>query len=137
MKRIRTAAVVVFATMSATAARCTYDPPHVLDGTWGGEHMGMVVSDSGARIEYDCAAGAITEPLLVSSDGNFSWRGVFYPGHGGPAMIGEVPEPHAAQYSGRVTGNTMLIVLRVTDSLNITQSYTLTRGGNPSIVRCL
>src|SRR5438045_8716344 len=82
-------------------AKCYYDTPEPVVGTWGGQHMGLVVSDTGARIEFDCAAGAIRGPLHVESNGDFSWQGYFYPGHGGPVRIDEKPEPHAAVYSAQ------------------------------------
>jgi hypothetical protein len=135
--KVRAVAVSVAAILVAAGASCPSGAPErVLDGTWGGEHMGMAVSDSGAAIEYDCAAGKITEPLLVDADGDFNWQGVFYPGHGGPAMIDEKPDPHVARYSGHLTRNVMTMVLHV-DDLNITQSYTLVRGANPMVFKCL
>jgi hypothetical protein len=106
-------------------------------GTWGGEHMGMVVTDTGASIEYDCASGRVTQPLDVDPNGDFSWQGLFFPGHGGPARIDETLQPHSAVYSGHATRDHMTITLRVADSLNITQSYTLTRGANPNVFKCL
>ena len=36
-----------------------------LKGTWGGDHISMEVTDSGAEIEYDCAHGSVTETNLM------------------------------------------------------------------------
>ena len=39
-------------------------------GSWGGEHIRMIVTKTGAKIEYDCALGTIDEALLLDKDGN-------------------------------------------------------------------
>jgi len=109
----------------------------IAPGTWGGEHMGMVVTDTGASIEFDCASGRVTQALSVDPDGSFNWQGLFFPGHPGPSRIDEKLDPHVAQYSGRATGDHMTINLRVPDSLNISQSFTLTHGANPDVFKCL
>src|SRR5512146_277510 len=44
--------------LSTVAAACpTNAPVRVPLGNWGGLHAGMVVADSGADVEFDCAAG--------------------------------------------------------------------------------
>ncbi len=45
-----------------------------LTGTWGGEHIGMIVSETGATLEYDCAHGAIDEPISHDENGEFQER---------------------------------------------------------------
>jgi hypothetical protein len=127
--------ITALAALSA-GEKCYNDPPEQVVGPWGGEHMGLVASDTGAAIEYDCASGAITQPLHVSSDGSFNWQGVFYPGHPGPERVGEQPQPHPAVYSGRIAGDAMAISLHVTDSLNITQEFTLAKGANAKVYKC-
>jgi hypothetical protein len=132
--------VVLGMTVVVMGAAGPEDCNHIVGigpGTWGGEHMGMVVSDTGASIEYDCATGRITQPLSLDPDGNFSWQGLFFPGHGGPSRIDEKLDPHVATYSGNANGDHMTINLRVADSLNITQQFTLTRGANPNVFKCL
>ena len=37
----------------------------IAPGSWGGNHIRMIVTAEGAAIEYDCAWGTIDEPLLA------------------------------------------------------------------------
>src|SRR5688572_20800810 len=84
------------------AATCPADiPDRVPNGAWGGDHIGIAVTDSGATIEYDCAAGTIREPLRLDRSGRFQWQGIHYPGQGGPIRIDEPPKALSARYSGR------------------------------------
>lgn len=137
--RVRSIAMLGGAVLLVAAAgpEDCQGPHQVVAGTWGGEHMGMVVADTGASIEYDCASGRITQPLTLGPGGDFSWTGLFFPGHPGPVRVGDEPAPHAAVYSGRVSGDEMKVTLRVPDSLDITQSFTLRRGASSNVFRCL
>src|SRR4051812_25567587 len=82
-------------------------PDAVPNGNWGGEHAGMIVADTGATIEYDCAAGRITEPLRLDNAGNFTWSGVHITGMGGPIRIDQTPNEHPARYTGHATSTTL------------------------------
>jgi len=122
----------------ATAPSCTTETlDRVATGAWGGQHIGMVVSDSGATIEYDCATGRITEALLLDANGNFQWSGVHVPGHGGPIRQGEVFDSLPARYAGSATKDRMTLTLTITGSTQPAQTFTLARGGTASVFRCL
>ncbi len=97
--------------------------------------MGIVVSDSGAKVEYDCASGTIAPPLTVQSNGSFDWRGRHYPGHGGPTWPGDTVN-FAARYTGRISGDRMTITLSVSDSGFVPQTFSLVRGQNPYVIKC-
>jgi hypothetical protein len=129
---------VLAASAVTTAVTCPADiPDRVPTGPWGGEHIGIVVTDSGATIEYDCAAGTITEPLRLDQSGHFDWRGVHYPGHGGPARINEPPDAHPARYTGHATTSQLVITLAILDMSVPEQTFTLQRGGNARVFKCL
>lgn len=112
-------------------------PDRLPDGNWGGQHIGMVVTDSGAAIQYDCATGTITQPLALEPGGAFTWSGVHYPGHGGPVRIGEVPVGHPATYSGHATADRLTLTLSVPDLGVAPQTFELTKGGAAAVFRCL
>ena len=57
--------------------------------------------------------------------------------HGGPVRDGEVADVHPAEYTGEVRGNRMTLTVRETDSGTVVGTFTLTRGANARIVRCL
>ncbi|MEO8683028.1 MAG: hypothetical protein ABI665_28540, partial [Vicinamibacterales bacterium] len=55
----------------------------VQTATWGGDHVRMDVTPSGAALEFDCARGTITE-TVPDADATFSLKGTFTPERGGP-----------------------------------------------------
>jgi len=81
-------------------------------GSWGGAHIAMEVSASGASLEFDCAYGRIDEPLQSDSDGRFEVRGVLMFEAGGPVASNQPPpKPHPALYRGRVEGEQMTLTV--------------------------
>ena len=122
--------------LSATTCPVTI-PSSVPNGSWGGEHIGLIATDSGATIEYDCGAGIITGPLTLDASGNFDWRGVHYPGHGGPVRADQPPDAHPARYTGHATSNQMTIALTILDMAVPEQTFTLQRDAEARVFRCL
>ena len=108
-----------------------------LKGKWGGEHIGMVVSDSSATLEYDCAHGTIDEPIIPDDEGRFEVIGVHVFEHGGPIRIDEIPDEHPALYKGHIVGNEMTLILVLTDTDTEIDTFFLTRGVDPLIYKCL
>ena len=84
--------------------QCTSTVPEMLEGDWGGQHVGMVVTSAGAELEYDCAHGRIDGPLRLNDDGEFVAGGVHVQEHGGPIREGEQVVERPARYFGRVRG---------------------------------
>jgi hypothetical protein len=130
-----TSAVVLLGAARATCPEAT--PERVPDGNWGGEHVGMVVTDTGATLEYDCAEGRVTGPLRLESDGSFTWVGTHYPGHGGPIRIDEPANAHPARYTGHATSTTVQMTLEVLDMPGTVMTFTMKRGADPHVFKCL
>lgn len=111
--------------------------PQVVTGTWGGVHLGLVASDTGAELEYDCASGRITGPVRPDGDGRFSAAGTHFPGHGGPIRIDEVREERPARYDGTVRGSKMTITVTLSDTNDGLGTFSLVRGASPQVIKCL
>lgn len=127
--------VVSFAAAGCDPARTS--PPSVIIGTWGGDHAGLVATPDSGTMEYDCAAGRITEPLRPGADGRFVATGTHTPGHGGPARIDEVLPLRPARYTGRVDGDQLELTVVMTDSNVVVGTFQLTRGRSPRVFKCL
>lgn len=106
-------------------------------GAWGGEHALLVVTDTAAALEFDCAAGRIGGPLRVEDDGRFAWEGDYLVGHGGPVRQDEVPDVRPATYAGTTNGRTMLLRVRVKDGSIPELEFTLERGRDARVFKCL
>src|SRR5258708_33649930 len=67
-------ACVLAGCVVTSATTCPADiPSRVPNGSWGGEHIRLIVTDNGAVIEYDCPAGTVIGPLLLDVFGHFDW----------------------------------------------------------------
>lgn len=111
--------------------------PEVITGDWGGQHLGMVASAAGAELEYDCAEGRILQPMRPDGAGRFSVLGEHFPGHGGPIRIDEEQVRRPARYDGTVRGNTMTLLVTLTDTNERLGSFTLIQGRTPFVLKCL
>lgn len=109
----------------------------VRPGIWGGDHVGVTVTETGGTLEYDCAAGTIDQPFMLDAAARFDLVGTHVRGHGGPARDGEEPDRHPARYTGRIDGGTMTLTVTMTDLNQPVGTFTLTVGASPRIVRCL
>jgi|SRR5947209_2776601 len=118
----------------ANRIHATDEAKTIATGTWGGEHVRMEVTKTGAEIEFDCAHGQTTEPIALDKRGNFDAPGTFTPEHGGPILRDEAPPSNPARYSGHLDGDSMnLTVTREKESLG---SFTLTRGSQGTLMKC-
>ena len=126
--------ILLPALLAACAAMPFASPP--VTGEWGGAHVGLVLTQSGGTLDYDCAAGTISGPLQFRSDGTFSAEGVHTPGWGGPEIEGQTPPSYRARYSGKVRGNLMTLRGRLENGVSL-GPFTLRRGAEPIIFRCL
>ena len=107
----------------------------IATGVWGGLHINLEVGADSAKVEYDCAHGAIAGPLVVDNNGNFELRGSFTPERGGPVRADETPESRQATYSGTIKGNTMTLTLKVS-GVDESETFTLERGKAGELFKC-
>ena len=128
---------ILLLSLGLAAAQCTGTLPATLDGEWGGQHIGMVVTPTGAQIEYDCAHGRIDGALRLDDDGEFVATGVHVQEHGGPVREGEQVVERPARYRGRVRGSRMALRVELTDSAQTLGDFELQRGANPNVLKCL
>lgn len=108
----------------------------VAAGVWGGEHIRVQVTESGASIEYDCAHGTMDQPLTLDSQGRFEVKGTHVREHGGPVRRDEKPNSRPARYTGRVEGQTMMLTVTLTDAQDSAETYTLTQGDEGHLFKC-
>jgi hypothetical protein len=119
------------------AACATVAPAGPVTGSWGGRHVGMVLTTEGGTLDYDCAAGRINGPVMVGPDGRFAAPGIHTPGMGGPEQQGEVRPSYPAHYSGSVRGDRMILRVDVPARGIVIGPYELRRGADPILMRCL
>src|SRR5438034_10632137 len=120
----------------ATSSVVRPDSTRVAAGLWGGEHVGLTVTNTGGHVEFDCASGQISQPLMLDSVGRFSVEGIYVQERPGPVRIEDEPERKAASYSGRVDGKSMALNVTLVESTQDVGSFTLTYDAEPRVRKC-
>lgn len=133
MQRRFFALVAMFALSGCESLALT---PTNVSGSWGGPHVGLVVEGGLGKLEYDCASGTIDSPILPGSDGGFTAKGTHRPGQGGPVRVGQIFRAYPATYSGTVVKDDMTLNVKLEDGMTL-GPFTLRRGAEPQIMRCL
>lgn len=105
-------------------------------GSWGGERVNVVFGADGARLAYDCAAGAIAGPVLPDSRGRFTASGTHQAYRPGPDRADEAATARAATYDGQLTGTLLELQVRVDGDATV-QRYRLEKDRKVKLARCL
>jgi len=105
-------------------------------GLWGGEHIRMDVTETGATIEYDCAHGTIEQRITLDRRGWFNVSGKQAAEHGGPVRQNEELAGDPVRFSGQVNGKTMKLTVRNTVTKELVGIFTLVYGADPKLRKC-
>ena len=97
----------------------------------------MEVSSDGVILEFDCAHGTIPQAPVLDEAGNLEDDGEYVLEHGGPQKEGEPPDAHPALFSGNTDGQKLTLTIFLTDTKETLGPFTLTRGGQPRLMKCL
>ncbi len=98
----------------------------------------LVVTESGADLEWDCAAGQIEEPLEPAGDGRFDLGGTYTPGVGLPVREDDPPRAEPARYVGRFSGSSrMELTVELPERDTSLGPYVLRLGHEVVLHRCL
>lgn len=105
-------------------------------GLWGGVHIAIEIGATSATIEYDCAHGTIKGPLTFDSRGRFSWSGTHTREGPGPIRLGRLPKSLPAIFFGSIKGDTMTMTVKLMDTNEVVETYTLKRGSQGRVRKC-
>ena len=102
---------------------------------WGGEHVRMELTKTGASLDFDCAMGTIGQPLALSSDGTFRATGTYTRERGGP-VTKDGNQAVAATYVGTIKGEAMHLQIGLVSSKETVGTYDLVRGSFGHVMKC-
>ena len=111
--------------------------PADVSGVWGGLHLHVEISESGATLDYDCAHGTITEKIVPNREGKFAVNGFHIKERPGPTHEGDNTNGQPAIYSGSIDGETMTLTVRLSGSNEEIGAFTLTQGKTGRIRKCM
>ena len=106
-----------------------------VSGLWGGPHITMEVTNAGAELDYDCAHGRITEKIVADREGKFKVKGWHVKERPGPVRLGQENE-HPALYEASIEGDTMTLIVKLTQTDETIGTFTLTRGKSGRVFKC-
>jgi hypothetical protein len=95
----------------------------------------MMISRTGARLEYDCADSTIDQPIILDAKGKFSAKGSYTPDRGGPRRSGGAAAGRA-RYVGEVSADTMKLTVTLESTKEPVGVFTLRRGEDPLLTKC-
>jgi hypothetical protein len=102
--------------------------------SWGGDHIAIETTATGASVEFDCAHGTIDKPLKPNARGRFTLPGTFTPQLPGPTRD-DGPPPRKATYSGTIEGDAMTLRVAI-DGQDERRDFTLRRGERGNVRGC-
>lgn len=105
-----------------------------LEGTWGGEHIRLIVSSGDLRLQIECLAGHRETQVALAKGGTFKTALPLAPMRGAQLEGGDTDVP-LAELSGTITGDTMRLTVGP-EGREGAGTYTLTRGGKATLPNC-
>jgi hypothetical protein len=109
----------------------------VPNGVWGGEHIRMEVSDSGADIEFDCARGSISQRLELDDKGRFQVQGIYMAESPAPAAVdGRLTASGVkATYTGTLNGSSLHLEVFI-EGQDTPRTFDLVQGDQGHLAKC-
>jgi len=109
----------------------------VPNGVWGGEHIRMEVSASGADIEFDCARGSISQPLELDDKGRFKVQGIYRAETPAAAAVdgGLTASGVKATYTGTLSGTSLRLEVFI-EGQDTPRTFDLVQGDQGHLAKC-
>src|SRR5205814_9122773 len=95
---------------------------------WGGDHIHAEVTEGGATMEFDCARGAIEQPIVLDGAGKFELEGKFATEHAGPITRDDENGGRAVRYAGILKDKELTLTITDPSSKEIIGTFNLTHG---------
>ncbi len=105
----------------------------VATGLWGGQHVRLEVTATGASIEFDCGHGTLDAPLTLQA-GRFDVAGTYV--REGGATRGGSEKGRSARFKGQVEGARMTLTFALDGTDDTTDSFSLLHGAEARLVKC-
>jgi len=121
--------------MSGAAALPSTQAADESANIWGGEHVEMDVTPTGANFDFDCAMGTIDQPLALPADGKFRAAGTYTRERPGPVK-GNGSAAAAATYFGTIKGESMHLEVVLVNNKETVGTFDLVRGRSGHVMKC-
>jgi hypothetical protein len=123
--------IVSVVTITACSSDLSGPDGPVPTGTWASADAIVTVTANGAHIEFPCASGDITQPLILDAKGNFAADGVYV------KEVGAARDSQAAHFSGHVDNQTMTLSVTAASSNQSLGTFTVKFGAPGIFAKCV
>ncbi len=123
--------------VGSTKSKSRITMNNLKSGGWSGNHISLEVTESGAKIEFDCASGTISEKIVLDGKHRFDVPGTYAERHGGPVKLNEQQKRYSVRYKGLIKSKKMSLTVKRTDNNEIIGTFMLIFGREPSLVKCM
>jgi len=96
----------------------------------------MEITADGARLEFDCASGAIAERVSPDAQGVFKVKGTFTPESRGPVRDDAAPRALKATYSGTIKDDAMSLRVEIEGEDGPGRTFSLVRDHPGNVRKC-
>jgi hypothetical protein len=127
--------LIIIAAGCMNAVSVSDDPKYIAIGSWGGEHVGLDVTEEISKLEFDCAHGSIDGLIPLDANDRFDVIGVYVEEQGGPVRPGN-ETGRAARYFGKIDGNSMSLTVEIIDAKKKLGTFRLELAKSPMIRKC-
>lgn len=108
-----------------------------IKGNWGGEHISLKITDSGASIELDCAGVVVESPLKPDQNGSFKATGIYAQESGGPVRQNDANLSFRVKIIGQIRGKKITLTIKRQSTGKSLGTFKLIQGKEPFVVKCL
>ncbi|MBL7976924.1 MAG: hypothetical protein JNN12_01190 [Bacteroidetes Order II. Incertae sedis bacterium] len=105
-------------------------------GEWGSPQLALIVTQTGAIMEFGCATGTLDKPIKADKNGQFSVSGTYTPGSGVPPPEGYVPPVYPIIATGKISGQTMTLTIMRTDQPSEIGRFIVSKGTPAKLQKC-
>ncbi|MGC2110653.1 MAG: hypothetical protein WA655_14115 [Candidatus Korobacteraceae bacterium] len=102
---------------------------------WGGEHVELELTRTGANLDFDCVTGTIDHPLVLPNEGKFRTTGTYTRERPGP-VIGNGNQAASAVYSGTIKGESMHLEVTLVKDEKTVGTFELVHGRSGRVMKC-
>lgn len=105
-------------------------------GNWGGEHIALIIDQSGATIDFDCAHAVVDRALTTDARGNFSVTAIYTPESVGPTRQNNPNQSYRVKIWGHVRGGRMTLNIKRQSTNKSLGTFKLRQNEEPFLVKC-
>jgi hypothetical protein len=109
-------------------------PMSSLQGDWGGPHIRMNITGTGATLELNCETATISEPIKANENGEFEAKAAISSDGPGPTKVSE-SDSRPITIKGKVEGDKLHVEVRFDDQ-HEPETYDLIRGAKSRLTKC-